>query len=45
MGFGSEELVVRERERERASVGNWPLVDFNQEIVCDVEREEKAGDC
>ena len=32
----------REGERARASVGNWPLVDFNQEIVCDAEREEKA---
>ena len=23
------------------SVGNWPLVDFNQEIVCDAERGER----
>ena len=30
------------------SVGNWPLVDFNQEIVCDAERGERErgrGDC
>ena len=29
------------REGERASVGNWPLVDFNQEIVCDAEERER----
>ena len=24
------------------SVGNWPLVDFNQEIVCDAEESQKG---
>ena len=43
VGFGLEERRRRRRRKGGESVGNWPLVDFNQEIVCDAEERERGG--